>query len=269
MTPEQLKHVQDLLNRVGGLLVTDGKIGPNTRRAIADGRKLAGLPAGNEADQALIDWLEGQPEPSPDLPTEGVTFIAREEVGSRNYYESKTTMPHWPGGASGITIGVGYDLRFSEDTFDDDWGARLPADVLTALRPHLGKQGSAAEAEALKWIRVPWTTAWQAFIGRSLPTQVTHTKGVYTTFDSLPGLCRTVLVSLVFNRGPSIEDKPGSDRRREMRAIRDLLLQGKPAEVPDQILSMRRLWPDAEGLRRRRTREAALWEKSLGAVEHA
>ena len=224
---------------------------------------LAGLPAGEEADQALIDWLEEAADPSPDLPTRGVTFIAREEVGGRDFYEQHTAVPHWPGEASGITIGVGYDLRFSGDIFEGDWGDKLPDAALAALRPHLGKLGSEAEAGALAAIRIPWTTAWQVFVGRSLPLQVDRTKGVYTTFDQLPGLCRSVLVSLVFNRGTRLNDRPGTDTRREMGTIRDLLEGGAIDEVPDQLLSMRRLWPNSRGLRERREREADLWREGI------
>ena len=263
MANEELRKLQGLLNKVGGLLVTDGLTGRNTRRAIADARLLAGLPAGEEADRELIDWLETQPDPSSDLPTRGVTFIAREEVGGRDFYERHTAFPHWPGERSGITIGVGYDLRHSSDIFEGDWGDKLPDETLAALRPHLGKLGSKAEADALSAIRIPWTTAWRAFIGRSLPKQVDVTQGAYTTFDQLPGLCRGVLVSLVFNRGPGMNDKPGSDRRREMREIRDLLERGKADEVPDQLLSMRRIWPNTKGLRDRREREAELWREGL------
>lgn len=263
MTEEEVRHLQTLLNKVGALLQVDGRSGRNTRRAIADARALAELPPGEEAEPALIRWLEEQPEPSPDLPSRGVTFIAAEEVGGRDFYERHTAMPHWPGGASGITIGVGYDLRFSQEIFEPDWGDRLPADLLAALQPHLGERGSREKAEALSNFRIPWTTAWQVFIGRSLPLQVGHTRSAYATLDRLPGLCRSVLVSLVFNRGGAMQDKPGKDRRLEMRRIRDLLAQDRLDEVPEQLLAMRRHWPDARGLRERREREADLWREGL------
>lgn len=266
MTREETRRTQALLNRVGGLLVTDGLVGRNTRRAIADARAMAGLPPSDRADKALVEWLEARPSPSPDIPTEGVTFIAREEVGGRDYYENQTAKPHWPGGASGITIGVGYDLRYSANIFEADWISRLDARAADALRPHLGRRGSTAKAASLDWIRIPWTTAWQVFVERSLPLQVNLTTGAFNTFDDLPGLCRSALVSLVFNRGTAMRDSAGSGTRREMRAIRDLLKAGDLDAVPDQILSMRRLWPDAKGLRDRREREAALWRRGLEAV---
>ncbi len=41
MTKEEIRHLQGLMNKVGGLLETDGVSGRNTRRAIADARSLA------------------------------------------------------------------------------------------------------------------------------------------------------------------------------------------------------------------------------------
>ncbi len=266
MTEEDTKHLQALLNKTGALLEVDGRVGRNTHRAVRDARALAGLPPGEEADAALVLWLEEQPAPSSELPTRGVTFIAREEVGGRDFYEAHTAMPHWPGVESGITIGVGYDLRFSQEIFEQDWGDKLPDDLLAALRPHLGRRGSRADAEALWDFRVPWTTAWQVFIGRSLPLQVGHTRGAFRTLDGLPGLCRSVLVSLVFNRGTKLEDRPGEDRRLEMRRIRDLLEEGRLDEVPAQLRAMRRLWPGSRGLRERREREAELWLEGLNSA---
>lgn len=256
----EVERLQRLLNKVGGLLETDGLMGPKTRRAIADARALAHLPPGETADPALLDWLERQPEPSPDLPTEGVTFIAREETGGRQFYERHAAHPHWPGESSGVTIGVGYDLRFSAEIFERDWSDRLPESALDRLRPFLGQAASADDVAALSDIQVPWPQAWQVFIDRSLPREVGKTRDVYIAFDDLPGLCRSVLVSLVFNRGPSVAD---SDRRREMREIRDLTVAGDLDAVPERIRAMKRLWPDRRGLRDRRDREADLWEAAL------
>lgn len=263
MTRAEIEHLQRALNKTGGLLEVDGVLGQATRQAIRDARALAGLPPGEEADSALLGWLNSLAAPCPQLPTEGVTFIAREEAGGRDYFETHTAFPHWPGEFSGITIGIGYDLRFSGNTFERDWSDKLGQRELLALRDHLGVPGSADAASELAWIRIPWSTAWQVFVSHTLPLQIETTARTYDTLDRLPGLCRSVLVSLVFNRGPSVSDDPGSDRRAEMRRIRDLLAVGRTAEVADQILAMRRLWPNSRGLRERREREAELWREGL------
>ena len=54
MTKEEIEHLQGLLNKIGGLLETDGLSGRNTRRAIADARALAELPVGEESDLDLL-----------------------------------------------------------------------------------------------------------------------------------------------------------------------------------------------------------------------
>lgn len=262
MTKTERKKLQKLLNKTGGLLEPDGLTGRNTKRAISDARRLAGLPVRGGGDDALLAWLKAQPDPSPDLPTEGVTAIARDEVGSRDYYEKTAAKPHWPGGASGVTIGVGYDLRFSVQIFKTDWADKLTPEAFDALSPHLGKQGSKAKADKLSWIVVPWTTSWQVFIARSLPSYVNRTRRAFPGFDDLPGLCRSVLVSLVFNRGASFTDTSNKNRL-EMRNIRDHIAAGDLAAVADEILSMRRLWSNNTGLPARREREAKMWKQGL------
>jgi GH24 family phage-related lysozyme (muramidase) len=73
------------------------------------------------------------------------------------------------------------------------------------------------------------------------------------------------LVSLVFNRGAAMQ----GDRRREMREVRDavasttLPTEEKLRSIAASILSMKRLWPDTLGLRRRRDAEAKLVEEAI------
>ena len=85
MTKAEIERLQALLNKTGGLLELDGVMGPATRQAIRDAREMAGLAPGEEADDALLRWLDRLPDPCPALPTEGVCFIAREEAGSRDF----------------------------------------------------------------------------------------------------------------------------------------------------------------------------------------
>jgi GH24 family phage-related lysozyme (muramidase) len=76
------------------------------------------------------------------------------------------------------------------------------------------------------------------------------------------------LISLVYNRGTSMFDKPGEDRRKEMRAIRDAVAVGDLQEIANQLRSMERLWEGKglDGLIKRREDEAALVESSIGAI---
>ncbi|MBZ9578971.1 lysozyme family protein [Klebsiella quasivariicola] len=88
----------------------------------------------------------------------------------------------------------------------------------------------------------------------------------YPQAISLPPDSAGAILSLVYNRGPSLA-LPGSgdpiDRRREMREIRDDFTQGNIRNIPERLRSMKRLWPNQRGLRLRRDGEANLIENEL------
>lgn len=258
----EVEHLQGLLNRIGALLKVDGDFGPGTEGAVKEAQRLVGLPVTGVADAATCARLEAQPEPSPVIPTEAVTFIVRKEVSSRAFYDLSVAKPHFPGEQSGITIGVGYDLRFQEPAdFEADWADFLGAVEMNELRPHLGRKGSAAAAQALSHLRVPFPAAWQVFVKRALPRAVDQTETSYGDLLRLPPLCRGALVSLVYNRGNSVD--PAADRRREMAAIRQHIDAGRLDLAAAELESMKRLWPHSRGLRERRDEEAAMWRKGL------
>lgn len=256
---EAVKELQALMNRVGALLDVDGIFGGGTESALRYIQEDAALQPTGQADPPTWDWLSAQPPPSPDIATEAVNFIVREEVGSRDYYERHAKKPHFPGASSGVTIGIGYDLRFqSEADFDAHWSDQLSPDQMAALRPYLGEPGSEAAVAALSGIEVPWLAAWHVFVGRLLPHYVDLTRGAFDGFDGLSPLRRGVLVSLVYNRGAGMD----GNRRSEMRDIRNHIREGQLDEVAGDLQAMKRLWPNSKGLRDRRDREAELWSEA-------
>jgi Putative peptidoglycan binding domain len=257
---DDVKLAQELLNRVGMLLDDDGQFGAATRTAVREAQELGHLPVTGRVDTATWGWLRAQPEPSPDIATKAVTFIAKEEVGSRSYYESHSTHPSFPGGQSGVTIGIGYDLRFqTQDGFKGDWAGILNRQQFDTLLPFVGRQGSAEIISALADIVVPWRASWTVFIQRLLPAYVFRTRAAFPGFDQLNRLLRGVLVSLVYNRGAKMD----GDDRREMREIRAAVQIGNLNAVPPAISSMKRLWPHSQGLCLRRDREAELFREGL------
>jgi len=256
---EAVEELQDLMNRVGAMLDPDGIFGGGTEAALKRIQEDAQLQPTGRADQQTWAWLSAQPPPSPDIATEAVNFIVREEVGGRDYYERHAKSPHFPGASSGVTIGIGYDLRFqSAADFEAHWSDQLMPDQMAALRPYLGQAGSAAAVTALSNIEVPWLAAWRVFVGRLLPHYVGLARGAFDGFDGLSLLRRGVLVSLVYNRGAGMD----GDSRAEMRNIRDHVRNGQLDAVADDLRAMKRLWPTAKGLRDRRDREAELWTKT-------
>jgi GH24 family phage-related lysozyme (muramidase) len=171
----------------------------------------------------------------------------------------------WPGGASGITIGRGYDLGYhTADEFDRDWRGKLPAQTMHLLRASIGLKGDAARerARALRGrIHISRTDADAVFLLRELP------KTIRLTFDAFPGMERLpldaqgALVSLVFNRGARMQDHdPVLQERREMRAIAAAVARGELQTIAKELRAMKRLWigKGLDGLLRRRDEEAGL-----------
>jgi GH24 family phage-related lysozyme (muramidase) len=180
----------------------------------------------------------------------------------------------WPGGRSGITLGYGYDLGFvTARQFELDWaGAFTPAEI-ERLKQAIGKTGAAAKALAptLADIRSKAADARRVLLEVSIPTYVERTRRAFPGFDLLPLDVQGALVSLVYNRGAGMKDSAGTDNRKEMRAIRDLVASGMIAGIAEQLRSMKRLWTGQglAGLLRRRDAEAALVESTMAALMRA
>ena len=56
-------------------------------------------------------------------------------------FEGLNQPSEWPGGDSGVTIGIGYDLGYvTIDQFEFDWGPYFTADQLNRLREAVEKR---------------------------------------------------------------------------------------------------------------------------------
>lgn len=169
----------------------------------------------------------------------------------------------WPGDASGVSIGCGYDLGY-EPNFEQDWGAILPADVMKRLKATVGLKGQAARHAAmdLRDIRIPLDKAKQVLENVTIPREEVTTAKVFPGSDTLPPDAFGGLVSLIYNRGPLIDKTP---RRKEMLALFQLFRKGAPydlKEIANLVEAQKRLWPhrgDSDGdLWTRRIEEAKL-----------
>ena len=170
----------------------------------------------------------------------------------------------WPGGASGITIGVGYDLGFvTPEQFEEDWSPYLSGDEINRLKDVIGLSGDRARQRAGEFrdIRIKRADAEAVFKQRTLPLYSKRTEDAFPGVDELPPAAQGALVSLVFNRGTAMD----GDRRREMRAIRDAVAQGDLKEIANQFRAMKRLWEGKglDGLLKRRDAEADLVESAI------
>lgn len=197
--------------------------------------------------------------PSSQVDPAAVDLIIRWEVTSRARYERALSRPIYPGGASGITWGIGYDGGHqTAPRIRTDWSAHPHVERLASTAGLTGERASAA-LPAYRDIETPWDMAVQVFADRSVPAYRAHAARAFGPhFEAAPAPVQGALVSVVYNRGPSMIG--GS--RREMRQIRDACLPaGDAACVAREIRSMCRLWRGTElerGLCARREDEARL-----------
>lgn len=192
-------------------------------------------------------------------------LIVNEETGGQSYYERTEQHPDYPGGASGVTIGCGYDLGHSTAAeIQADWGDKFSADILVHLKSCVGVNGSPARAlahELRPIVTVPWAVAIDVFKNRDVPKWEENVKQALPNWNLLHPDSFGSLVSLAFNRGASFN--LSGPRYTEMRAIKTLMVMKKFTGIPDEIRAMKRLWPKGGDLYNRREHEARLFEEGL------
>jgi GH24 family phage-related lysozyme (muramidase) len=174
----------------------------------------------------------------------------------------------WPGGASGITIGIGYDLGYTTiDRFESDWNKAIPGPTLLRLREVIGLTGIKAKNKAVQLadIKIKRAESEKVFTEKTIPQEQLRTQIAFPGLENLPADAQGALVSLVYNRGASMIDSPGKDNRKEMRAIKAAVAKGDLKEIAKQLRSMKRLWEGKglNGLIKRREDEALLVEGSI------
>ena len=194
-----------------------------------------------------------------------IDLIVESEVTSKGYYEKHYRKPEWPGGASGITIAVGYDLGFANEAkLRNDWTGKISDDMIDALIKYAGLTGEHAHAElaaAREEIDIPWEAAYDVFENIDMPDWSAKVKKALPNTDKLSEDSFGALVSLAYNRGASFS-KDG-DRYKEMREIKENMANETFDQIPDCFREMKRLWPNVRGLQDRRDAEAKLFEAGL------
>lgn len=245
-------------------------------QANADAQAFESLIEEARANPELIEqsWAFRDPTVSRGIPKgrssqrklsrRAIDLIVAFEVSSRDAYERKYRKAIWPRGQSGVTIGIGYDLKFSNKNFvDRDWHM-LPQNMRNELYSVTGLGGQEAR-RALKMVPsvdISWKDAESQFMA-FIQYPAGQTEGAFPNCDTLPDDCFGALVSLVYNRGP---DASNTSRRKEMYEIKQLMNAQNLEAIPNRIRAMKRIWAgdkDAVGLLRRRDAEAALFELGL------
>lgn len=193
-----------------------------------------------------------------------VDHIIRWEVTSRSHYTRALQRPIWPGGASGVTWGIGYDGGHQTRlVILDDWTGHPER---SRLAETAGITGQAARAALPRFrdILTPYDIAERVFIAVSLPIYHRSTVRAYGTgLLQLPPDAVGALVGNTYNRGGSMV----GSRNAEKRHIRDTCIPaGDLACIAAQLRAQCRLWSGTSleaGLCGRRDSEARLVERAL------
>lgn len=193
------------------------------------------------------------------LSTGGRNLILEYETGGRSGYDPH---PEWPGGASGVTIGVGYDLGYyGRSVIDSDWQELEPVPRARLIEVS-GRSGARARqsVSTVKDIYVRWQIAVDVFDSVDVAREFANAKRGMPGFIDLRPNAQAALISLGFNRGWSFT----GPNRIEMRDIRDYGVPHQDySRIAQQLRKMIRVWNGAaiyQGMKRRRLAEAQLVE---------
>lgn len=199
-----------------------------------------------EAVQAVV--VEPLPPPPPPVeaaPDPAVALIVRWEVSGRANYERRLSGPICPGGASGPTIGIGYDLGHQTAAeIRRVWHWHPAVDRLASGSRQTGPERCNAWRAAHRDIRIGWDDALRVFTSDSLPKY----RGM--AMRALPGLDRQTpghvggLSSTGYRRGWSME----GERAREKRVIKTDCVPADNADCSaGQVIAMCRIWAGKPG----------------------
>ena len=199
----------------------------------------------------------------------GIDEIVTEEDSGQVYYTRHYTHFDWPGGASGPTIGIGYDCGYStEAEIRAAWTGIVSDATVDLICKAAGLKGQPAAwfvHQHYGDVTITWDQAMAEFEDRELPHWEALCRKALSNYDLLPGDCAGAIDSLAYNRGVAGFHAVG-DRYREMRAIAAHMEAKEFAKIPAEYLSMRRLWPQGGDLWRRREHEAALFQRGLDSA---
>lgn len=198
------------------------------------------------------------------LSQKSINAIINFEVTDENYYNEHYLHPTWPGGDSGVTVGIGYDLGMnSREQIIRDWTGNVNLNFVALMANLSGITGLNAKAKCtglVKNITVPYASSYSVFVNNTLPRFCKAALHVYPGLDQLNPDTQGAIVSLVYNRGNAfgVPNKPSWDSRKEMRELVDLIANKDYPGIADAIRRMKRIWEGKglNGLLERRDTEA-------------
>lgn len=216
-----------------------------------------------EAAQAVASPRIDPPPAKPLLDEDCVDLLVELEVGSVKLYRQRYYMPIHPPGDSGVTIGLGYDLRFvTEAMLRTDWHQHAQLERLVSS---VGLYGFAADQAVAQLADVftPYELARAVFIAASAPKyfEISRRQFGQRGFDQIDRDYQCGLFLITYNRGGAMQNAS----RKELRAIRDVCIPAadKACAAAENRLS-KRIWVGsklANGISHRRERESQRIER--------
>lgn len=190
--------------------------------------------------------------------------------------------PHHPGKNSGLTIGMGYDLKHhTAAELRRDWGDVLSEEQLKRLEPYTvrvnkkGKpikptKGSSAAVKATRDIVVQYDDAVKVFEKKIQPVWEKRAYKIFPGLDTMDPYTQASVVSMVYNRGDSMKGKKGQMRGEHFMDIKKAVFERDTKKIAATIRAMKvdHKSKDTQlGLYRRREAEATNIEKNQVAVD--
>ena len=181
--------------------------------------------------------------------------------------EGYEAQPYVPTGSSGVTLGYGYDLgQQKKDKMYQELSSYYTNDQLKRLEEAIGKRGNAARKIVGKFSDITITREKAKRLAILVKRRYAEdTVSIYPEILNYHPHCQGAILSLVYNRGNQLIDKPDHKPRGDMRDIQSALKQNRGNDIPKYLRAMKRLWsPKKErGLIIRREGEAEWFEKGL------
>lgn len=203
--------------------------------------------------------------------TPGPYIISMEMWKKILEFEKYVAIPYQPGDDnSGVTIAIGYDLgQQSVSQINNDLTPFYTKPQIERLLKAQGKKGTAAKTMIPQLSDITITKDNALKLATVLKTRYAdQVISIYPEALNLHPHCQGVLLSLVFNRGPSLKDPKEGVTRIHMRQIRDTLKENTPEKIPDILRDMSKLWNRTgpkgnSGVGKRRREEADIFEKGI------
>lgn len=207
--------------------------------------------------------VEALPPPATDgrggLDREAVELVVRWEIGSPARYTKLYQGVICPGGGSGPTIGIGYDLGTQTPAaIRAAWGWHSDIDRLVTASGKTGPAACAAWRAEHRDIRVPYADAIRVFETHDWPKYMAMAARAYRNgWKALNPAHQYALGGNGYNRGFSFLGA----RRTEMRVTKDTCVPSNDAEcTAGQLRASCRVWegtPIYKGICARRYDEAS------------